>query len=396
VAPGADPTQIAFRVDNSSDIEVLPDGDLRVNSKYGALTLEKPVAYQVDAGRRHRVDAEFLVCSDKTVRFKIGTYDRNAPLVIDPVLVFSTYLGGTGTDRIYAATTDASGNVLVTGTTTSTDFPLKNPEQGTCGSGGCAAAFITKLDSDGKTLIYSTYLGGSGGAQGTAIAVDGSGNAIVGGLSGSQGFPHAGSINSPSCQTNQSCYFLASLKPDGSALNYSGLIGGEQGNYAGIANSVIALDQAGNAYLSGVTDDPNFQITPGTLTTSVTGYPYDQMFVLKVDPIGKLIYSTIVPGNLPTDPSEIFNNSFYPTGIAVDTSGNVTASGWGGLGLPTTTGVVAGEFPNPSVNVEDPTSGFVLQLNATASAINFASYLPGTDKAGGLAVDGEGNLWIAG
>ena len=148
VAPGADPTQIAFRVDNSTDMEVLPDGDLRVDSRYGALTLGKPIAYQEAAGHRHNVDAEFLIGSDKTVRFKIGSYDRNAPLVIDPVLVFATYLGGTGTDTIYAATTDASGNVFVTGMTTSTDFPVKNPEQGTigsCDSGGCSAVFITKL-----------------------------------------------------------------------------------------------------------------------------------------------------------------------------------------------------------------------------------------------------------
>jgi Bacterial Ig-like domain (group 3)/Abnormal spindle-like microcephaly-assoc'd, ASPM-SPD-2-Hydin/Beta-propeller repeat len=399
VAPGADPAQIAFRVDNSSDVEVLADGDLRVDSRYGALTLEKPVAYQMTAGRRRSVDAEFLVGSDKTVRFKIGSYDRNAPLVIDPVLVFSTYLGGTGTDTIYAATTDASGNVLVTGTTTSTDFPVKNPEQGipsSCASFGCTEVFVTKLDPAGKTLIYSTYLGGTGNNQGAAIAVDGSGNAIVGGTSSSQDFPQAGSINSSSCQINDGCYFLASLKPDGSALNYSGLIGGQQGNYAGNANDVIAVDQTGNAYLGGVTDDAHFQITPGTLTTTVSGYPYDQMFVLKVDPTGKLIYSTIVPGNGSQDPSQPFNNAFYPTGIAVDTSGNVTASGWGGLGLPTTAGVVSEGFPNASVNVESPTAGFVLQLDATASAINFASYLPGTDKAGGLAVDSKGDLWVAG
>jgi hypothetical protein len=399
VAPGADPAQIAFRVDNSTGLEVLPDGDLKVDSRYGALTLEKPIAYQVVAGRRHNVDAEFLVGSDKTARFKIGSYDRTAPLVIDPVLVFATYLGGTGTDVISAATTDSSGNVFVTGHTTSADFPLKNPEQGTipaCTYGGCSAVFITKLDPTGKTLIYSTYLGGTGGDQGGAIAVDATGNAIVGGVSTSQNFPQLGSITSPNCQTNNDCYFLASLKPDGSALNYSGLVGGSQGFYTNGLNGVLAVDTAGNAYLAGVTDDPNFQVTPGTLAASVTGYPDNEMFVLKVDPTGKLVYSTVVPGNGPSDPQQNFNNAFYPTGIAVDSSGNVTTSGWGGLGLLTTTGVVAKQFPNLSMNVESPTAGLVLQLNSTASAINFASYLPGTDRTGGLAVDSKGNLWIAG
>jgi hypothetical protein len=120
------------------------------------------------------------------------------------------------------------------------------------------------------------------------------------------------------------------------------------------------------------------------------------MFVLKVDSTGKLVYSTVVPGNGSYDPSQSYNNLFLPTGIAVDGSGNVTTTGFAGLGLPTTTGVVAEQFPNPYINYEDPRAGFVLQLNSTASAIKLASYLPGTDIAGALAVDSNGNLWTTG
>jgi hypothetical protein len=126
------------------------------------------------------------------------------------------------------------------------------------------------------------------------------------------------------------------------------------------------------------------------------GSPQQRDVRSEVDPTGKLVYSTVIPGNAANDPSQAYNNEFLPTGISVDGSGNVTAAGWGGLGLPTTSGVVAPQFPNAYVNVEGARAGFVLQLNATTSAINFASYLPKTDQAGGLAVDSSGNLWIAG
>ena len=398
---GADPSRIVLAVNGAKSVGLSANGDISLQSETGALLLRKPVAYQTTTDGRQSVDAKFLLAKDGTVRFTLGTYDRSRALVIDPVFVFSTYLGGTGTDTIAAVTTDASGNILVTGYTNSLDFPTKNPEQpviGGCKSGdyGCQNAFITKLDPTGKTLVYSTYLGGSYQDFGGSIAVDSSGNAIVAGTTLSTDFPHAGSVVTPNCQFNNGCYFLASLTPDGSKLNYSGEVGGSQGDYANGINGRVVVDAAGNAYLAGLTDDPKFQITPGTLATSSLGYPYSEMFVLKVDSTGKLVYSTVVPGNGSYDPSQSYNNLFLPTGIAVDGSGNVTTAGFAGLGLPTTTGVVAEQFPNPYINYEDPRAGFVLQLNSTASAIKLASYLPGTDIAGALAVDSNGNLWTTG
>jgi hypothetical protein len=399
VAPGADPSRIVLSLGGSSGVTRMPGGDLRIDASQGALILRKPVAYQEADGRREDVPAEFQIAREGFIRFHIGRYDRSRPLIIDPVMVFATYLGGTGTDAITAVTADSAGNILVTGYTTSTDFPLEKPEQSAPQAcvGSCQAVFITKIDPTGKTLIYSTYLGGSGlNDAGGAIVTDGSRNAIVAGVSTSNSFPHAGSVTSPTCEGNNECYFVASLTPDGSTLNYSGLIGGEQGIYTNGVNGDLTVDSAGNAYLAGVTDDPNFQITPGTLANSSTGYPYNNSFVLKVDPTGKLIYSTVIPENAASNPEQVFNNYFLPTGVAVDSQGEVTVVGWGGLGLPTTAGVIAQQFPNASVNVESPIAGTVLQLNSTASAINFASYLPGTDNTGGLAVDGSGNLWITG
>jgi hypothetical protein len=266
------------------------------------------------------------------------------------------------------------------------------------------SVFVTKFDPTGQTLIYSTYLGGSSqalgaaSATGGAIAVDANGNAIVAGLTSSANFPVAGAGTSLSCQTNDNCFFLASLSSDGSKLNYSGTVGGEQGFYIFGTGVNLAVDAAGNAYLAGTTDSSNFQITAGTLATSVTGYPYNETFALKVDPTEKLLYSTVIPGN-DTNSNDLiqpYTNDFIPTGIAVDASGDVTIAGTAGLGLPTTAGVVGPQFPNTYVNVENPSAGFVLQINPSASAINFATYLPGTDYTSGLTVDRTGNLYLAG
>jgi hypothetical protein len=397
VEPGADPSQISFRFDGAKGVSISKAGDLEVRGDSQTLTLRKPVAYQAIATGRVAVDSGFVLGHDGSIRFRLGSYDRTRSLVIDPVFAFSSYLGGTGTDTVTAVTTDSSGNIYLTGSTSSTDFPTAKPVQpylGGCDTyAGCENAFITKLNASGTALIYSTYLGGSRQDRGASIAVDANANAIVAGVATSSDFPHAGAFQSPACQTNYDCYFLASLSSDGSRLNYSEVIGGSQP--PGSSNEALALDKSGDAYLAGVTWDSNFQITPGTLSSTIPGYPYTNLFVLKVDPTGNLLYSTIVPGNAVQDPSTM-NNDFLPTAIAVDASGQATVAGTASLGLPTTAGVVAPQFPNAYVNVENPTAGFVLQLNATASAINFASYLPGTDQAGGMAVDPKGDLYFAG
>jgi len=403
VAPGADPSRIALRIDGAMRIDQNGDGSLEIHTANGALTLKKPVAYQLSEGKRVPVDARFLQAGDGSIQFRVGAYDPKRSLVIDPVIVFASYLGGQGTDLATAITTDANGDVLVTGSTTSTDFPTSNPLQSSLGTNG-QSIFVTKFDPTGKTLIYSTYLGGSSqalgasSASGGAIKVDANGNAIVAGLTSSGNFPVAGAGTSLSCQTNDNCFAIASLSPDGAKLNYSGTVGGEQGFYTFGTGVNLAVDASGNAYLAGTTDNSNFQITSGTLATSVTGYPYNETFVLKVDPTGKLLYSTVIPGNdtNSTDLLQPYTNDFIPTGIAVDTSGDVTIAGTTGLGLPTTAGVVGPQFPNAYVNVENPSAGFVLQINPTASAINFASYLPGTDYNGGLTVGATGNLYLAG
>ncbi len=245
-------------------------------------------------------------------------------------------------------------------------------------------------------MLYSTYLGGTSANYAAAIALDSKGNIIVAGISSSNDFPHAGAVPALTCPSTAACYFIASLTSDGSAFNYSGLIGGAAnlGDTDYENQGRLAIDGAGNAYLADVTDDPKFDITPGTLASTVPGYPYNSTFVLKVGPTGALVYSTIVPGTAPQNAGSL-NNIFFPAGISVDSNGQATIAGTAGLGLPTAAGVIAPTFPN-NPNVEDASAGFVLQLNATASAIIYATYVPGMDVVGGYVVDSMGNSLLTG
>jgi hypothetical protein len=403
LGPGADPSRIAFSFDKP--VRVSSSGDLVVDLGDAQLHFLRPVAYQESGTSRKEVPAKFLLARNGKVRFKLGAYDHSKPLVIDPVFGFSTYLDGTNSDSVTAVTTDSTGNVYVTGYTRSTDFPITNAKTPLCTL--CSEAnltsegFLSKLDPTGHVLLYSTYLGGStlGGGFGTfpsSIALDKTGNIYVAGVSSSWDFPHVGAVLplTPAFY-NGNYYFAASLKPDGSALNYSGLIGGEQGSFTNGSNGKMAVDGTGNLYLAGTTYDSSFQLTPGTLDPNPTSYANDTMFVLKLDATGKLVYSTLVPGNSPRVAGTVYANNFVAGGISVDANGQVTAAGLAGLGLPTTSGALESTIPHPS-NAIDPTAGFVLQLNASASALNFATYLPGTDTAGGLAVDRIGNFYITG
>jgi hypothetical protein len=391
IAPGSNPDAVHFTLENAQELSLDSMGNLNISLPGETkLIFERPVAYQESSRGRSVVEAQFVLNPDHSVRFQIGAYDHKRELIVDPVFRFSTYLASSSDDTPTGITTDASGNVYIAGYT-SEGFPIVNGIQPTIV--GDEDAYIAKLDPTGHTLLYSTYLGGSEANYASSIVIDGKGNIIVAGTSGSNDFPHAGSVPSPTCQINDTCYFITSLTPDGSQFNYSGLIGGMSGIYSS-SQVPLAVDAAGNAYLAGVTDDKNFEITPGTLATSVPGYPYDSTFVMKVDTTGALSYSTIVPGTAEQSTSS-YQNEFFPTGIAVDTNGQATIAGWGGVGLPSTTGVVQPSFPNDASS-ENASAGFVLQLNAKASAISYATYVPGTDLIGGMAVDGSGNLYVAG
>ncbi len=392
VAPGADPALISLELKGTRKVQVQNHGDLLVKVAGGSLTFKKPYAYQETSSGRKEIQAAFKVQGER-VGFVLGHYDKKQALVIDPILTFSTYLAGSsGQDAVFGVATDASGNIYVTGRTASKDFPTHLPEQPACS--GCSAtfpvstdAFVSKLDPTGATLIYSTYLGGTGSDAGHAIAVDANGNALVAGGTFSTDFPSVNAITPATCCNG--AVFVASLSANGASLNYSGVIGtailNEQNMFQLPASLVaIAADSAGNAYVTGVTNSSSFPITPGTLTASVPAAPARSLFVSKVAPSGALVWSTVLPGTMTQG-----GFSMHNLGIAVDAGNNVFVTRAADQGLPTTPGVVGPAAPSFG-------GAFVAKINPTASALVYLTYLPGALNSSGIAVDIDGNAYVAG
>jgi hypothetical protein len=277
VAPGADPQSIRIEFEGVSQLQVTPDGDLVATTSGGAVKLHKPVVYQEAEGGRKLVAGSFAVDGGRTVGFRLGTYDRRKPLVIDPVLVFSTFLGGSVGDVANAIATDASGNVYVAGGTQSLDFPVTTGAlQGAPkGASTAGSAFVSKLNPQGTALIYSTYLGGTGGDAANGLAVDSAGDAYVVGQTGSTDFPvTAGAFQTTTAGGRTS--FVAKLNAAGSGLVYATYLGGPGAvSYLSFdAAAAVAIDSAGNAYVAGTTYAPGFPVTPGAVQTKLRSHPF--------------------------------------------------------------------------------------------------------------------------
>lgn len=186
VAPGSDPGRVRVAFSGAQDLHLDAQGNLVLDTAAGAIEQHAPVLYQDQGGVRQLVAGRFVMNDDQSVSVAVGAYDTTRPLVIDPVLSYSTYLGGSGSDLGKAIAVDPSSNVYVAGLTSSLNFPTLNPFQAT--NGGGLDAFVTKLDAQGR-IVYSTYLGGSGSEEAAGIAVDSSGSAYVTGLTQSANFP---------------------------------------------------------------------------------------------------------------------------------------------------------------------------------------------------------------
>ena len=346
VAPGADPRRIQFDVRGAKGIHVNAHGDLILSTAMDEdeIRWHKPVAYQEKNGARQLVAVNYTVTDSDRLGFEVAKYDASKPLYIDP-LIYSTYLGGSGTDYGYGVAVDSAGDAYVAGATGSTDFPTTSGAfQTVCNGGsGCATnpdAFVAKLNPTGSALVYSTYLGGTGYDSGFGIAVDSSNNAYVVGTTNSTNFP----ITPGAFQTSFSSFpgsgqdaFVAKLNPTGSALVYSTYLASGQENAVAISIDNpgvegIAVDSAGNAYITGGTSSGNFPTTPGGFQTSCSGCgpETEDAFVVKLNPTGSdLVYSTYLGGG--------GNDHGY--GIAVDSSDNAYVVGTSNsTNFPTTPG----------------------------------------------------------
>ena len=260
VAPGADEKAIRLQFAGAQRLNLAQNGDLTIRAANGQVALHKPEIYQQIDGRRRSVRGAFRLLHANQVVFTVGRYDRSRPLVIDPVLEYSTYLGGNAGDYPKAIAVDASGNAYIAGYTHSTDFPVTSGAFQSH-SLGYGTPFVAKLNSAGTALVYSTYLGGSAGDAANAIAVDSAGDAFVAGQTWAHDFPITPGAFQTTIDRFQSA-FITKLSPDGSALVYSTYLGGDFGY-----NQVraIALDEAGNAYVAGQTTSNSFPTTKGAL-----------------------------------------------------------------------------------------------------------------------------------
>ncbi|OPY69632.1 MAG: Beta-propeller repeat protein [Syntrophorhabdus sp. PtaU1.Bin002] len=323
-------------------------------------------------GTKREIQGRFVLLDKTTYGFELGPYDKSQPLVIDPTLVYSTYLGGYYADHAYGIAVDSSGNMYVAGDTLATDFPTQNPYQAT--NTGDYDVFIAKLSPSGNSLVYSTYLGGSDTDSAYAIAIDSSGNAYVTGETYSTDFPTLNYYRG----TNTGGYdaFVAKLGPSGNSLVYSTYLGGSSGDAA----YAIAIDSSGNAYVAGAASSTNFP-TVNAYQGSFAGGGNDA-FVAKLGPSGTtLVYSTYLGGS----------SSDEASAIAIDSSGNAYVAGY----------TYSGNFPtlNPyQGTIGGSNDAFITKLSPSGQTLIYSTYLGGSsnDGAGAIAIDSSGNAYVAG
>jgi hypothetical protein len=377
VAPGADPQTIGIRFQGARKLTVNREGALVIGLGGSEVIEPAPVVYQEIGGQRQTVAGRYVLRGRGRVGFSVAEYDRRQPLVIDPTLVYSTYLVGGGWYSGGGVAVDASGNAYVTGGTGSSDFPTTPGAFQTAFGGGHTHAFVTKLNATGSAVVYSTYLGGSSLDYGNGIVVDATGNAYVTGQTWSSDFP----TTQDAFQTYPSGRgdaFVTKLNAAGSALVYSTYLGG--GDAAG--GNGIAVDASGNAYVTGSADSGGFPTTPGAFQTSSGGA--GGAFVSKLNAAGSaLVYSTYLAGN---------DNAYvYGNGISIDASGEAyVTGGTSSPNFPTTPGAFQTTFAGGAG------CAFVSKLNAAGSALVYSTFLGGSGGAEGIAVDASGNAYVTG
>jgi hypothetical protein len=275
---------------------------------------------------------------------------------------------------------DGKGNAFVVGTSFNATFPTTAGAYRTAYGGGLSDAFVTKLNSEGSTLVYSTYLGGNGLEDANAIVVDNSGSAYVTGRTSSTNFPTTAGAYQATFGGGISNGFVSKLNPTGSALVYSTYLGGSDTD----VGQGIAIDGSGNAYAMGITNSANFPTTARAFqTTFGGGSGIGDAFVSKLNAGGSgLVYSTYLGGS----------NQDFGAGIAVDNSGNAFITG----------STLSADFPTTS-GADQTTYGgrvdtFVSKLNAAGSGLAYSTYLGGSDVdiGAGIAVDSSGNVYVTG
>ena len=389
VKPGATPGDIrlAYNGVNSLTIE---NSELIAGTAFGHMKQCRPYIYQQIVEEKVEVAGGFRLGTDNTYGFFVADYNDRYPLIIDPTLAYSTYLGGStgedmplpagpGQDSGRSIAVDAAGCAYVVGITSSSDFPTENPYQGTIAGG--FDAFVAKLSAEGNSLIYSTYLGGSNWDNGMGIAVDAAGCAYITGDTLSSDFP----TQDPYQDTNAGSYdaFVAKLSAAGDTLVYSTYLGG--GNID--SGFGISVDVAGDAYVAGRTNSSDFP-TENPYQGTYAGGPggYWDAFVAKLSVAGDtLVYSTYLGGN----------GNDVGFGMAIDAAENVYVTGW----------TTSEDFPTESpyqAAMAGNSDAFITKLSAAGDSLMYSTFLGGgapnfgADHGWAIAVDAAGCAYVTG
>jgi hypothetical protein len=444
IAPGNDPDQIRWHYNGADDVALdSATGDLHIELGQTRLIERAPIAWQVRSGVQSPIGVRFSAQADGSFGFKLDQYDPSLPLIIDPTLIYGTYLGADNTDDARGIAADQNGNVYLTGQTYSSNFP------GTTGiRSGTTDVFVTKLNAQATTLLFTTILGGNDVDAGNGIAVDATGHVWVTGATESTNFPTLNPLMQANFSSGFEDTFATRLNPngslafstylgldtndhgnaiavdgqgnayitgeadaafgpeviahklaaDGSELIYGRVFGAaERGFMKGSSGYAIAVDSEGNAYITGRTNSIVFPVVNPLQATCREHDDFDctgvDAFVTKLDPAGDtILYSTYLGGS--SMGSEIGTGSDEGWGIAVDGAGNIYVAGT----------TFAPDFP--VVNALQPTKSgadnfsdaFIAKLTPAGDELVYSTYLGGTawEEAHGLVIDGAGNAYVAG
>lgn len=410
VEPEANPKAIRLAFTGARSMTVDRSGDLVLETAAGQVRQKRPVAYQEIDGQRQTVTANYVVKNRRQVGFQLGEYDQTKPLVIDPVIDYSTYLGGGGVDEAYDIAIDNDGNIYVTGVTGSVNFPTRNPIKGICQpcQNWSVEAFVTKInpDEDGDpSLVFSTFWGSNlqGHTEGRAIDVDAAQNVYVVGITGSNSFPTTPNAHQPAFQPFTSTNgFLTKFDPQGSSLQYSTYLMGNNVDEPGD----VAVDNDNNIYVTGATASSNFPLLNAYQPYNAGGF--DGFLT-------KFAWTPPAPG-MPADPGAYtlaFSTYFggyetdMATNLALDSAGNAYMTGstqsrdlawtpqWDGF--PVLNGFQTSHAGG--------TDAFVMKLDPSKTgnaALLYSTYLGGSGqenaavRLGGIAVDIWDDVYVTG
>ncbi|MBF0344039.1 MAG: SBBP repeat-containing protein [Nitrospirae bacterium] len=372
VQPKADLSKITLKVEGAKSIKTNNDGDIILKTSTGEMLMHKPKIYQVVDGQRKTVNGNYVIKNHQLISFKVDDYDKKLPIVIDPVLQYSTYLGGSNGDQAFSIAVDSLGCAYVTGRTISLDFPIVNQFHTNYG-GDYYDIFVSKFSADGASLVYSTYIGGSRDDEARGIAVDSNGSAYLTGSTYSVDFPIVNPMQTAIYGTVDA--FVAKLSPNGASLLYSTYFGGTAIDEA----NAIAVDSGGNAYITGFSYSTDFPAI-NAFQNNMAGWK--DAFVTKLSSSGTyIVYSTYYGGTSEED----------GLGIAVDADSNVYITGFtSSTNFPTT-------LPLQATHGGGTYDAFIAKLSPSGMPL-YSTYVggSGSDRGNGIAIDASGNAFITG